>query len=263
MTILQSNSIPASEFRPVVRHIDKGELRWALAQGWKDFGEKRGDLLMLAVLYPLVGYAAAAAAFNANLLPLFFPLVAGLSILGPAVATGFYEIARRREAGLDSTWRHFFDPLFGRGRIALAVLTMGLLALFGAWLLSAAFIYSATMGPAPPASLPAFLRAVFTTPSGWTLIVVGNLVGFAFAVVTLTVSLVSFPMVIDRPIDPLTAIETSIRAVAANPAVMTLWGVRVALLLALGCLPGFLGLTIVLPVLGYATWHLYTCVVER
>ena len=263
MTMAQSTPASGADIRPRIRRIDDTDARWALAEGWKDFREKRGDLLVLALLYPLVGYAAAAAAFDDDLLPMFFPLVAGLSILGPAVATGFYEIARRRDAGLESSWRHFLDPLGGRGRIALAILTGILIVIFFVWLLSASLIYSAIMGTTPPAGLTDFLRQLFGTSRGWTVILVGNLVGFAFAIVTLVLSLVSFPMIIDRPVDPLTAIETSIRAVAANPRVTALWGLRVAVLLVLGCLPAFIGLAIVLPVLGYATWHLYTCLVER
>lgn len=246
-----------------VRRINEGDLNWALAEGWKDFKEKRGDLIVLALIYPLVGFLAAATAFNAKLLPMFFPLVAGVSILGPAVASGFYELARRRELGLESNWWHFLDPLRGRSRTGLAVLTTGLAVLFLGWLTAASLIYGATIGAGHATGLAQFLRLLFTTPQGWTMIVVGNLVGFGFAVLTLTLTLVSFPMVVDKPVDAGTAIQTSIHAVTANPREAASWGLRVACLLALGCLPIFIGLAVVLPVLGYATWHLYTRLVER
>jgi uncharacterized membrane protein len=261
MTLLQSTPMPIHAAR--VRRIYEADLRWALSAGWKDFQEKRGDVIFLALIYPVVGLAAAVAVFNDRLLPLFFPLVAGLSIFGPAVAAGFYEIARRRELGLDSTWLHFFDPLRGRGRASLAMMTAGLAILFAGWLLAAWLIYVSTIGATEPAGMADFFRRLFTTPEGWTMIVLGNLVGFAFALVTLVLAVVSFPMVVDKPVDAGTAIATSIRAVMENPAVMASWGLRVAGLLLLGSLPGFVGLAIVLPVLGYATWHLYTCVVER
>jgi uncharacterized membrane protein len=201
--------------------------------------------------------------FNDRLLPLFFPLVAGLSIFGPAVAAGFYEIARRRELGLDSSWLHFFDPLRGRSRATLAMLTAGLAVLFAGWLLAAWLIYTATIGATEPAGMADFFRRLLTTPEGWTLIGLGNLVGFGFAVATLVLAVVSFPMAVDKPVDAGLAVATSIHAVTENPAVMASWGLRVAGLLVLGCLPGFVGLAIVLPVLGYATWHLYTRLVER
>jgi uncharacterized membrane protein len=263
MTTIESLQLSTTPARPQVRRIHEGELRWALAEGWKDFRMKRGDVLILALVYPLVGFVAAALTFNARLLPMLFPLVAGLTILGPAVASGYYEIARRREAGLESSWVHFLDPLRGRSFAPLALLTAGLAVLFFGWLLAAWAIYAATIGAEPLASRSDFLRALFTTPEGWTMIALGNLVGFGFAVATLVLALVSFPMVVDKPVGAGVAIATSVRAAMANPRVTALWGLRVAGLLALGCLPAFVGLAIVLPVLGYATWHLYTRLVDR
>ncbi|MHB8530452.1 MAG: DUF2189 domain-containing protein [Caulobacteraceae bacterium] len=265
---MQSAPLAMSAAPPRVRRIGRADLDWALGEGWKDFLAKRGDVVLIALIYPFIGFAAAALSFNQKLLlPLFFPLVAGLSILGPAVASGFYEIARRREAGLDSSWRHFVDPLSGRengrGRLGLVVLTAGLAVLFGLWLVAAWSLYTATIGAYRPAGLADFIGRLFSTPEGWTLIVVGNLMGFVFAAATLTLSVVSFPMVVDKGADPLTAVETSIRAVRENPRMTAEWGLRVALLLALGCLPAFVGLAVVLPVLGYATWRLYTRLVER
>jgi len=262
MTIARSTS-PMTALRPVIRRVDQGDLSWALAEGWKDFKEKRGELIVLALIYPIVGLLVAAITFNDRLLPMFFPLVAGMSILGPAVASGFYELARRRESGLESSWRHFLDPLRGRSRTPLAFLTTGLAALFLGWLIVASLVYAATIGVDRPAGISEFLSQLFTSPEGWTMIAVGNGAGFAFAVATLTLTLVSFPMVVDKPVDAATAIMTSIRAVTENPKAAASWGLRVAGLLFLGCLPMFVGLAVVLPVLGYATWHLYTRLVER
>jgi uncharacterized membrane protein len=263
MTPLQTTFSPIDVPSPKIRRINQSDLNWALATGWKDFKEKRGDVFFLALIYPIVGFFTAAVAFNDRLLPLFFPLVAGMSILGPAVASGFYELARRRESGLESTWVHFLDPLRGRSRIPLAALTAGLLILFVGWLFVASLIYTSTIGADRPAGMADFINRLFTTPQGWTLIVVGNLAGFAFSVVTLVLTLVSFPMVVDKPVDAGTAIWTSVRAVMGNKRAAASWGLRVAALLVLGCIPLFVGLAVVLPLLGYATWHLYTRLVER
>jgi uncharacterized membrane protein len=251
------------EAAPEVRRIHTADLDWALAEGWRDFKARRGDFLMLPLIYPLAGFAAAALALDKSFLPVLFPSVAGLSILGPAVASGFYELARRREAGLESGWEHFVDPLRGRGRGSIAILTLGLVILFAAWLAAAAVLFKLTIGAAGSLDLGAFVRAVLFTRSGWTMIVVGNLVGFGFAVMTLALTLVSFPMVVDRPVGAGAAVMTSLRAVGLNPTISAIWGLRVAGLLALGCAPLFLGLPIILPILGYATWHLYTRLVDR
>jgi uncharacterized membrane protein len=246
-----------------VRKITNDDLRWALAEGWRDFQDKRGDLIFVALLYPAIGLIAAVLFFNDAALPLFFPVAAGLSILGPAVASGFYELARRREAGLESSWRHFFDPLFGPARDTLLMLTVGLMVIFGLWVAFAYGIFAATMGPDFPQGIADFARRVLSTPSGWAMIIIGNLAGAIFALVVLICTVVSFPMAVDKPVDPGTALDTSIRAFRANPATIIAWGVRVALLLVLGAIPAFIGLAVVLPVLGYATWHLYTRLVDR
>lgn len=263
MPTLQDSAPPPAAGLPAIRRIGARDLDWALAEGWKDFRAKRGDLLFIGLLYPLICLIAAVVTFNDPLLPLFFPLVAGLSIAGPAVASGFYELARRREEGRDASWWHFLDPLNGRSRAPLAALTAGLAVLFVGWLIVAYAIYGATFGVTAPLDVSAFLDRVFTTPEGWTLTVLGNLAGAAFAVATLVFAWVSFPMVVDQPVDAGVAVRTSLAAVRANPREALGWGVRIAGLLLLGLLPFAIGLAVVLPWLGYATWHLYTRVVVR
>jgi uncharacterized membrane protein len=253
---------PAADL-PEIRTIHTADLRWAFAQGWRDLTHKRSDLVLAGLLYPLVCAVAVYIALNQPLLPLLFPLVAGLSIAGPAVASGFYEIARREEEGLDAGWTHFFDPMRGRAREPLVALAFGLGLVWLAWLAVAWAIYGATLGYATPASMGDLLARIFTTPGGWALIVFGNLAGLVFALVTLACSVSAFPMVVDQPVEAGTAIRTSLAAFRRNPAVMLGWGLRVAVLLAIGMIPLAIGLAVVLPWLGYSTWHLYTRTVVR
>lgn len=248
---------------PEVSRIGTEDINWALAKGWEDFQAKRGDLIFVGLLYPLICIVAVVLTLNEPLLPLLFPLVAGLSIAGPAAASGFYELARRREAGLESSWWHFLDPLKGRSRLPLAVLTLGLGALFVGWLLVAYMIYSVTFGLAGPMQVGDFFGRLFTTRQGIELIIVGNLAGLGFALLSLIYAAVSFPMVVDKPVDAGVAIQTSIRAFNANPGAMLGWGFRIVALLVLGILPAAIGLAVVLPWLGYSTWHLYTRLVVR
>lgn len=254
---------PRAAGHPEVRRISTTDIDWALAEGWKDFREKRGDLLVIGLLYPIICLIAVVVTYNNPLLPLFFPLVAGLSIAGPAAASGFYELARRREEGRDASWWHFLDPLNGRSRLPLAILTAGLGVLFVGWLIAAYLIYAATFGTDAPIHVGEFLRQVFTTSAGWQLIILGNLAGGIFAVASLIFSVVSFPLVVDKPVDADVAVRTSIAAVRRNPREIFGWGLRVAGLLFLGLLPAAIGLAVVLPWLGYATWHLYTRLVVR
>ncbi|WP_294261683.1 DUF2189 domain-containing protein [uncultured Sphingomonas sp.] len=246
-----------------VRRIGKADLDWALAEGWRDFRERRGDLMFLGLIYPAICLFAVIVAMNDALLPLLFPAIAGLSIAGPAVAAGFYELARRREEGLESDWSHFLDPLKGRSRTPILTLTAVLFGLFVVWLTAAYAVYALTFGAENQMRAADLFGRLFTTSAGWEMMVVGNLAGLAFAVVALVVSFVSFPMVVDKPVDAMTAIRTSIDAARANPGETAGWGLRVVALLALGTIPFAVGLAIVLPWLGYSTWHLYTRIVKR
>ncbi|QAY79995.1 DUF2189 domain-containing protein [Sphingosinicella sp. BN140058] len=262
MAIARPAYVDVSEPIFEVRSITAKDIRESLAQGWSDFLEKRGDLIFIGIIYPLIGVVTAAVALGGSLLPLFFPLAAGISLLGPVAATGFYELARRREDGLECEWTHFLEvrkrPAWDR---ILAISTM-LIAIFALWIAAAAALYASLMGDVPP-TVSDFLREIFTTREGWTLIVVGNLVGFVFALAVFALSVVSLPMLVDRDVSARTAIQTSVRAVMRNKGMMIRWGVIVASLLVIGSLPMFIGLAVVLPVLGYATWHLYRHLVVR
>ncbi|UUL83044.1 DUF2189 domain-containing protein [Sphingomonas qomolangmaensis] len=261
VTMQSESASPATEIAQV-RRIGRADIDWALAEGWRDFKAKRGDLVFLGMIYPAICVIAVFVTFNDSLLPLFFPLVAGLSIAGPAVASGFYELARRREEGVDSNWWHFLDPLKGRSRTPIAMLSLMLAGLFIGWLVAAYAIYTLTFGTDGPMRASELGR-IFTTDSGWAMIVIGNLVGLAFAVAAITLSFVAFPMVVDKPVSAASAVAASVAAARRNPGETIGWGLRVAALLALGTIPFGVGLAVVLPWLGYATWHLYTRLVVR
>ncbi|MFD1611310.1 DUF2189 domain-containing protein [Sphingomonas tabacisoli] len=256
MAIAQSAGSVAAPSSYEVRKISSADVRESLAQGWDDFLEHRGDLIFVGILYPLIGLFAAVVAFQGPWLPLFVPVAAGVSLLGPVAAIGFYELARRREAGLESDWSHFFDVAKRPAWESILGVAALLVIIFALWVVAAGALYTVLIGPAPT-SVRGFLWTVFTTPQGWALIVVGNLIGLCFAALVLTISVVSMPFLVDHDVDARTAIETSVKAVMANKGVMIMWGLIVATLLVIGSIPAFLGLAVVLPVLGYATWHLY------
>lgn len=242
---------------PDVRRISFADLSAALRAGLDDFMEMPSHLVFIGIIYPLVGVVLATWTSGANALPLLFPLASGFALIGPVAAIGLYEISRRREQGLPVSWR---DALAVRRSPALpSIIAVGvlLLAVFLVWLLVARGLYVELLGPEPPASMAALLDRVFNTREGWTLFVVGNLIGLIFAILALCTSIVAFPLLLDRDVGAWAAVQTSWRAAMTNPVEIAAWGLIVAALLVLGSLPIFAGLAVVVPILGHATWHLY------
>jgi uncharacterized membrane protein len=242
---------------PVIRRIQLSDVYDALRSGWEDFKQVPSHAILLCVIYPVLGLVLARTVLGYSVLPLLFPLAAGFALLGPFAALGLYELSRRRENGqVPSAWdalEVFRSPSFG-AMLALGAL---LLALFVIWIATAQAIYVTAFGYAAAAEIPDFVRRVLTTPQGWWLIIVGCGVGFLFALLALCISVVSFPLMLDRHAGAGDAMVTSLRAAAVNPVPVAAWGLIVAVLLVAGSIPLFLGLAIVIPLLGHATWHLY------
>ncbi|MFI5015645.1 MAG: DUF2189 domain-containing protein [Hyphomicrobiales bacterium] len=244
--------------QPVIRKIGLDDIWDALAKGIDDFQTMPSHLVFLGLIYPIVGVCLAAT----NALPLLYPLASGFALIGPFAAIGLYEVSRRRELGMDTSWRHAFEVLRSPAMPSILALGLLLMVIFLCWLATAGALYERLFGPDPPESYTRFISEVLTTDRGWALILIGNGIGFLFAVLVLSISVVSFPLLLDRDVGVAVALHTSVRAVLANPVMMALWGLIVVALLVIGSLPLLIGLAVVMPVLGHSTWHLYRKVVE-
>jgi len=264
---------------PTVRHIRVSDIKDAIKQGFEDFEAYRSDVVMLCVIYAVVGLVLIRLVFGNDLIPLVFPLASGFAIIGPFAALALYEMSRMRERGVPVSWANAFDVLKAPAIGSIMVLGAGLVALFLLWLVAAWLIYANTMGTSPMTwttsisdgvliyantmntvpvtSIGQFVHDVFRTTGGQAMIVVGLGVGFLFALAAMMISVVSFPYLLDQDVGLDTAVSTSVKAVISNPGPMAVWGLTVAGLLVLGSIPAFLGLVVVVPVLGHATWHLY------
>ena len=242
---------------PVIRTIGLSDLHRALQLGWEDFKAVPSHAIILCVIYPVLGLVLARTVLGYSVLPLLFPLAAGFALLGPFAALGLYELSRRRESGAQATAWNALEVLRSPSFGAMLGLGVLLLALFVTWVATAQAIYVAAFGYEGATGIRDFVTHVVTTSEGWWLIFVGCGVGFLFALVALCISVVSFPLMLDRHAGAGDAMVTSLRAVARNPVPMAIWGLIVAVLLVAGSLPFFLGLAVVIPLLGHATWHLY------
>jgi uncharacterized membrane protein len=253
----------ASSAPPAVRRIGLEDLRWALARGVEDFGASRTDVIFLCVIYPLIGLLLARVASGYDLLPLVFPLASGFALIGPLAAVGLNEMSRRRELGMEAGWTDAFGVFRSPAIGNILMLGVVLLVMLVAWLVFSNAIYNLTLGPRPPESVGSFVHDIFYTHAGRTMAVVGIGSGFVFAVVAMTISAVSFPLLLDRNVSLETAVRTSAQVVAHNPLTMAVWGLIVAAGLVIGSIPVLLGLIVVMPVLGHATWHLYRRLLPR
>ncbi|MDK3074738.1 DUF2189 domain-containing protein [Sedimentitalea sp. JM2-8] len=246
----------------VLRDLTTADLRSALSKGYQDFTALRTDVIFIVLVYPVLGVLLTWFALNRDMLPLVFPMMSGFAIVGPVAAVGLYEMSRRREAGQPAGWGDAFAVIASPSFLPIVVLGGYLAALFIVWIFAAGTIYKLTLGPETPQSLGVFVQDIFGTSAGWTMLIAGMAVGFVFALAALAVTLVSFPLLIDRHVGLPRAVVTSVRVVRRSPVAALTWGLIVALSLALGAATLFVGLIFVLPILGHATWHLYRRAVE-
>lgn len=242
---------------PQTRKLTLQDLSEALRKGWADLAAMRSDVMFACLLYPLMGAVLLAVAAQGSMTHLLFPVLSGFALVGPVAGLGLYELSRRREAGLEVGWASMFDVLKSPRFPRIVMLSLFNGVIFMAWLLLADAIHAATLGPERPAGLGALLTQAMSTPEGWLMIVVGTGVGFLLAAAVLAVSVVSFPLLLDRDVSLPVAVMTSVRVAWENPGVIAAWGLVVAAGLAVGIVPFLVGLIVVLPVLGHATWHLY------
>ena len=246
-----------------VRTIALNDLWQSLKEGYDDFNATPNVGVFLTVLlYLLFALLLTLFLVGKNLHYLAFPIVAGFTLIGPVVSVGLFEMSRRRERGLDVSWRSTFDFVHSASFAPILALSLAMMLLYVAWLFSAEFLFFGLFGDDPPVSASDFVTQLVTTRRGAGLIVYGTLLGFIFAFIALAISVVAFPLLLDRPASAATAVAISIRAVTSNLMVMAVWGLIVVLLLVAGAIVFLIGLAAVLPILGHATWHLYRKVVR-
>ena len=243
--------------RPGIRRISVADVFDAPSEGYADFREKPSHYAFVALIYPLAGAIMIAWSAGAELLPMVYPLLTGFALLGPLLALGLMEISRRRERGEDASWAQVPALLTSPSLPSLLMMSIGLLLIFMVWLFLARGLYDTMISDDLAPGVFNFLSGIFDHPNAVPFLIWSNGLGFLLAVVALVVSIVAFPLLLDRDVGAVTAVSTSIRASFANPVPVALWGLLVAGLLAVGMATLMVGLVVIVPVLGHATWHLY------
>lgn len=245
---------------PVVRRITAADVVEALGHGLRDFQARPFYGLLFGALYAGGGIFIVLSVTALGMVYLAYPLAAGFALIGPFVAIGLYEVSRQREAGQPPSLGRIWGTMRSRSEIGwMAFVT---LFVFIIWMYQARLLVALFLGlNASFPSIQQFIAVVLTTTEGLTFLMVGNLIGAALALILFSLTVVSFPLLLDRDVDFITAMITSVRAVVTSPGPMIGWAAIVVILLIVSALPFFLGLLVTLPVLGHTTWHLYRRVV--
>lgn len=241
---------------PVVRTVAARDVAEALAQGMRDFQAAPRFGLVFGALYAAGGLVIVLSVTALGMTYLAYPLAAGFALIGPFVAGGLYEVSRRRELGQPLAFSALWTAVRSRSEVGwMAFVTV---FIFIVWMYQVRFLMALFLGlNASFSSLSEFMTVVLTTQEGLMFLAVGNVIGALLSITLFSLTVISFPLVLDRDVDIVTAMITSIRAVVASPLVMLGWAAVIGVLLVLSVLPFFLGLVVTLPVLGHATWHLY------
>jgi uncharacterized membrane protein len=242
---------------PVVRAVTAQDIVEAMASGIRDFQAAPIYGLVFGGIYALGGILILGCAYGFGKTYLAYPLAAGFALIGPFAAVGLYEVSRRREAGLPLSFVAIFTVVFAQSKRELGWMAFVTLFVFLVWMYQARLLLALFLGFRSFTSLHEFVLVVTTTPEGLMFLLIGNLVGACMALLLFSLTVVSFPLLLDRDVDFVTAMITSFRAVMMSPLAMLSWGLIVVVDLAVAALPFFLGLLVVLPILGHGTWHLY------
>ncbi len=254
-TAFEDICLSASEIE--VRSITLKDLWQSLREGYDDYGAKPSSVPLLILFYSLFALLFTLFAFGQDLRYLAFPVVAGFTLIGPIAAIAFFEMSRRRERGQELRWRLAFRFIHTSSFAPILALSLLMTLLYIVWLYMAELIFFGLFEANPPASMSDFINQLFNTRHGGALIAYGNFVGFLFACAAMALSVVAFPLALDKPVTSFTAVNVSVRAFMSNTLVLFVWGIVVVALMAVGAALFLIGLAVALPVLGHATWHLY------
>lgn len=241
---------------PEIRAPQAADLRAALAAGWRDLRKAPAFGLFFAGVYVAGGWLLWWAITTKGQMWWTIPITLGFPLLGPFVAVGLYEVSRRLESGTPLVWPQVLGVIFRQKDRQLPSIAAVIVVFFLFWNFLAHMIFALFMGLQVMTNISSSFDA-FLTPNGLAMIVVGTLVGAVFSALLFAMTVVALPMLLDRDVDFVTAMLTSIAVVKSSPVVMLGWGMLIAVLLFSAMVPGFLGLFVVLPLLGHATWHLY------
>jgi uncharacterized membrane protein len=247
---------------PAVNRLTARDIREAFNAGYADFLKAPLFGFFFSGVYVIGGLLIAQSLFVWDMPWMIYPVAIGFPLIAPFAAVGLYEVSRRIAAGEPLAWNQILSVIRLQSKRELAFMAFVVLFIFWIWMYQVRLLIALILGRMSFSTLERFTDIVFTTPEGWLFLAIGHVVGAVLALVLFSVTVVSIPMLLDRNVDFVTAMITSVKTVVASPVVMLGWGVIVTLMVIAAMIPVFLGLLVALPVLGHATWHIYKKAVQ-
>lgn len=248
---------------PEVRALSAADLSACLKKGLKDFKSEPLFGLVFGSVFALAGIAIVLSVTAWEMPWMIYPFAIGFPLVGPFAAVGLYEVSRRIDQGKPVTWTGILSVIWAQRRRELAWMAFVMLFVFWIWMYQVRLLIALVLGRMSFSTLEKFMSIVLTTPEGWMFLAVGHVVGAILALALFSITVISIPLLLEREIDVVSAMITSVKAVLASPVPMLGWGVFVTLAMIAGSAPVFLGIVFVLPVLGHATWHIYRAAVVQ
>ncbi|MBL1142711.1 MAG: DUF2189 domain-containing protein [Proteobacteria bacterium] len=252
------NDIEESDYKPPeVNALGFDDIKLCLCKGFSDFRQAPTFGLFFGGIFAFAGILIVQSFYVWERGWLIYPMLVGFPLIGPFAAVGLYDVSRRLNDGLPLRWNEIMSVVGMQTSRQLPYMAFVMLFIFWVWMYQIRLLIAIILGRMSIPSWDAFFNIITTTPEGLAFIIIGHIVGACFALLLFSVTVVSIPIILDRDIDFVTAMITSVKTVKKSPLVMISWGMFIAITILISFIPLFLGLLIALPVLGHASWHVY------
>lgn len=258
----QDKSVTGKPIRLTVQTASWSDIRAALHQGVQDLKHRPGLSIFFGLVYALFGVALIAGLANFNQIWILVSVAVGFPLVAPFLAAGLYEMSRRRSNGTYAA-KDIFLVIFNQQRRQFGWMSFLVLFIFWIWAYQVRIVLALTMHYRGSPSLEAFLDSLFNSAGGATFLIVGSIVGALLATALFSLTVVAMPLLLDKDVDVVTAMITSVKTVIQSPVVMLGWGAAIGAMTLLASIPAFAGVIILFPILGHTSWHLYQRLVQE